>query len=241
MVQEIIEALKEGAKLLIPAIFKRAWKALATWWADRRKRRTFQAALDRMLGEYLKFVCGEHNWLRLVELLSGEEARAKTHLAQVPAPLEKLYVPLSTIVPAEPGEPRPRKGSAGARPDAVLLAERVKPRVTIEELLPTQRALTVTGGSGSGKTTLLGYLAVCYARSLPPDQEEHPVRQVLGLPEDMGLLPIFLPLRQYGVFLKGKRTKAEAERPEASDLLAFAGHYYAEKVSGISREFFDTH
>lgn len=102
------EVIREGVRLLIPAILKRAWKGLATWQADRRKRRTFQAGLDRMLGDYLGILCAEHNWLRLVELLSGEEARAKTHLAQTPEPLEKVYVPLTTTLPAEPAESRRR-------------------------------------------------------------------------------------------------------------------------------------
>ncbi|OGB91480.1 MAG: hypothetical protein A3G35_14610 [candidate division NC10 bacterium RIFCSPLOWO2_12_FULL_66_18] len=213
------EIVKEGLKLVIPPIFKRAWSAFTTWWANRRKRRTFQAALDRILGDYLKVLRDGHNWLSLVELLSGEEARAKTYLAQTPAPLEKVYVPLSTILPAEPAESRRRKGSAGVRPDAASLPERVERRVTIEEVLRSQRPLTVTGGPGSGKTTLLGHLAVCYARSLRPEEGEDPVRQVLGLPDDTGLLPIFLPLRRYGLFLKGKRAKAGEERPEASSLL----------------------
>jgi hypothetical protein len=235
------EIVKEGLKLVIPPIFKRSWSGFTAWWANRRKRRTFQAALDRILADYLNRLRLEHNWLRLVELLSGEEARLKTHLAQIRAPLEEVYVLLSTAVPAETRDPRRRKGSAGAPPDAILAQERTDRRVTIVKLLPIQRALTVTGVPGSGKTTLLGHLAVCYARSLRPDEGEDPVRQILGLPGDRGLLPIYLPLRQYGVFLKAKRPKAGSEGAEASDLLSFATHYYAERVSGISREFFEAH
>lgn len=240
----MLQELGEAFKALITALplVERAWKRFATWRADRRKRRTFQAALDRLLRDYLNTLRGDHNWLRLLELLSGQEARLKTHLAQEEPPLEKVYVPLSTTAPAKPGEPRRRTGSTGGRSYEALPSEGVERRVTIEALLRTQRALTVTGGPGSGKTTLLGHLAVCYALSLHPDKREDPVRHVLELPDDTGLLPVFLPLRQYRAFLKGKRTKAEAEGPEASDLLAFAAHYYAEKkVPGINREFFEAH
>ena len=58
------------------------------------------------------------------------------------------------------------------------------------------RRLLVVGAPGSGKTTLLRWVALKYARGQ--------VAEEMGI-EKSGL-PIFLPLRDFGLFL-GKRDK----------------------------------
>lgn len=195
---------------------------------------------EGVLRAYLKALLDEHGRLRLVEQLSPQRARQMTHRAEQPPELEKVYVPLSATLPAKPPNRRRGKRTRGGRSTEDPLPEGAERRVTIEKLLRTHRALTVTGGPGSGKTTLMGHLAVCYARSLLPGDRADPVRKVLRLPRDTGLLPVLLPLRPYGAFLASKR------EPEAggADLVAFAARYYTtgkRKVPGISQEFFKTH
>jgi predicted NACHT family NTPase len=72
--------------------------------------------------------------------------------------------------------------------------------VKVEEALAAHPRLVVLGDPGSGKTTLLRYLALCYARDRA-ETGSNIVRDRFGLRES-GRLPILLPLRNLGAYLK---------------------------------------
>ncbi|MFN8457356.1 MAG: SUMF1/EgtB/PvdO family nonheme iron enzyme [Anaerolineae bacterium] len=71
--------------------------------------------------------------------------------------------------------------------------------VSVNEALAEYPRLVVLGDPGSGKTTLLRYLTLLYARDLA--EGSGLVRDKLSLGES-GHLPILLPLRQIGAFLR---------------------------------------
>ena len=76
--------------------------------------------------------------------------------------------------------------------------------VLVEQALAAHRHLVVLGDPGSGKTTLLRYLALLYGRDLA--QGQGIVAAKLKLTE-RDVLPILLPLRQIGQFLKAHHAK----------------------------------
>lgn len=161
-------------------------------------------AIDResALGRYLQHVISRNRYLQLQGIRSGGKL--------VSIELDQIYVTLRATreraireedewLKAEaafaPGELH--RGREGARESARVSTETVV--VSVNEALAAQQRLVVLGDPGSGKTTLLRYLALLYAR----DIAEHTtlVRDKLGLNEN-ACLPILLPLRQIGAFLR---------------------------------------
>jgi len=105
--------------------------------------------------------------------------------------------------------------------------------VSVEQALAEHRRLVVLGDPGSGKTTLLRYLTLPYARDLAEGTDL--VEQRLQLAES-GHLPIFLPLRQIGAFLKS----APDDGTEGhARLLAFLFRSLEEERIRLPRDFFD--
>jgi len=150
------------------------------------------------LGRYLEYVIAHNRYLQLQGIRSGGKL--------VSIELEEIYVRLRAVrqrtVQAEerllaqeaslaPGE-RWRIHAEGQ-----VSKETVT--VNVEEALAEHRHLVILGDPGSGKTTLLRYLALLYGRDLA--EKKKSVKAKLNLDES-GYLPIFLPLRQIGQFLK---------------------------------------
>src|SRR5262249_51445834 len=107
--------------------------------------------------------------------------------------------------------------------------------VSVEEALAEHTRLVVLGDPGSGKTTLLRYLTLCYAR----DRAEGTtvVRDHLGLPEN-GFLPILLPLRNLGAYLKANHPTDDGTEGHGR-LLAFLHAYLQGERVTVPGDFFD--
>jgi formylglycine-generating enzyme required for sulfatase activity len=171
-------------------------------------------AVDResALGRYLQHLISRNRYLQLQGIRSGGRL--------VNIELDQIYVTLRAtrqrIQEADwlaeeanlaPGEMRRRDERRGGEDADFISPSRAvasSPHletvtVSVNEALAASRRLAVLGDPGSGKTTLLRYLALLYARDLA----EHGtlVPDKLGLAES-GWLPILLPLRQIGTFLR---------------------------------------
>lgn len=162
---------------------------------------------ESALGRYLQHVISRNRYLQLQGIRSGGRL---VHIE-----LDQIYVTLRAtrqrVVEAEeawlareaalaPGAAR-RLGAGqrlGERP--AMATETVT--VSVDEALAAHDRLAVLGDPGSGKTTLLRYLALLYARDLAEGSAL--VREKLGL-EESGRLPILLPLRQIGAYLRTHR------------------------------------
>ncbi len=158
---------------------------------------------DSALARYLRHVISRNRYLRLQGIRSGGKL---VHIE-----LEEIYVTLRATrkrtVEAErswledeaglaPGEMPSHQftGAAQTRTETII--------VSVDEALAADPRLVVLGDPGSGKTTLLRYLALLYARDLA--EGGRLVEERLGL-EESGRLPILLPLRRVGAYLKAKR------------------------------------
>jgi formylglycine-generating enzyme required for sulfatase activity/energy-coupling factor transporter ATP-binding protein EcfA2 len=155
------------------------------------------------LGRYLEYIIAHNRYLQLQGIRSGGKL--------VNIELEQIYIRLRATrqrsVQAEemmldqeaslaPGE-RHR-----SHPTGQLSKETVT--VNVEEALAEHRHIVILGDPGSGKTTLLRYLALLYGRDLA--EKKKGLRRKLKLNES-GYLPILLPLRQIGQFIKAHHAK----------------------------------
>jgi formylglycine-generating enzyme required for sulfatase activity/energy-coupling factor transporter ATP-binding protein EcfA2 len=198
-------------------------------------------AVDResALGHYLRHVISRNRYLQLQGIRSGGRL---VHIE-----LEQIYVTLRAtrqrearavpdgVAPDQVGyeeawleaEARLAPGEARAHVETVTVA--------VDEALGAHPRLVVLGDPGSGKTTLLRYLALLYAR----DRAEGTacVRERLRL-DEAGRLPILLPLRRLGAYLRARRPVDDGT--EGHKLLL--DHLYeclaAERVS-LPGDFFD--
>jgi formylglycine-generating enzyme required for sulfatase activity/energy-coupling factor transporter ATP-binding protein EcfA2 len=184
------------------------------------------------LGRYLSHVISRNRYLQLQGIRSGGRL--------VNIELEHIYITLKatrtrTLEAEEawlaeerllaPGEShkRPRE----PRTETVT--------VKVDEALAEHKHLVVLGDPGSGKTTLLRYLALCYAR----DHAEGLtiVRDRLGLPES-GHVPILLPLRNLGAYLKANYPTDDGTEGHGR-LLEFLREYLRGERIDIPDDFFD--
>ncbi|MCA9874166.1 MAG: NACHT domain-containing protein, partial [Anaerolineales bacterium] len=199
-------------------------------------------ALDRdsAVDRYLAHVIAHNRYLQLQGVRSGGRL---VHIE-----LEQIYITLRATqqrtVSAEerwlaqeaqlaPGE---RRRPHFATPETVTQVV----TVSVNEALAGHRRLVVLGDPGSGKTTLLRYLALIYARDKAGSNHDRgdsagPIRRLLGLPE-RGCLPILLPLRQIGTFLKD-HSEESTEGPRL--LLEFLRRYLANERIDVPLNFFD--
>lgn len=130
--------------------------------------------------------------------------------------LRDVYVPIETI------EVR-SSGSEGE----------VQQRKTIRELLQQARHLVILGGPGSGKTILFSYLALAYAQDRLYGTGM--VKDILGIDES-DYLPILLPLRNLGWYLKDIDTTPSKDGPGL--LINYLREYYQSQSIDLSTDFF---
>jgi ABC-type glutathione transport system ATPase component len=148
------------------------------------------------LGRYLSHIIGRNRYLQLQGIRSGGRL--------VNIELEHIYITLKathtrTLEAEEAWLAEERQVAPGEWQKRQREPRTETVTIKVDEALAEHQRLVVLGDPGSGKTTLLRYLALCYAR----DRAERLtlVRDQLGLPES-GYLPILLPLRNLGAYLK---------------------------------------
>jgi formylglycine-generating enzyme required for sulfatase activity len=141
------------------------------------------------------------------------------------AELETVFVPLRVQDPE--AEERLRRRGADLRPeDLEREAKRAQP-VTINEVLGRYPVFLLKGYPGSGKTTLLRHVTLCFARGQAAER--------LGW-TDEPLLPILVPLRNFGRFLEDHR--ADYTNPAPGALRQFIEDYFAEYELELPPRFF---
>ncbi|MEN8166999.1 MAG: SUMF1/EgtB/PvdO family nonheme iron enzyme [Pseudomonadota bacterium] len=158
------------------------------------------SAVDRKsaLGRYLQYITSRNCYLQLQGIRSGGKL--------VNIELDRIYIRLRTTqqrlaeeeehwlateADQAPGEMHRLRGEQRAPSETVI--------ISVEDALKEHTRLVVLGDPGSGKTTLLRYLTLPYAKDLADKTTQ--VREKLNTNEP-GRLPIFLPLREIGIFLK---------------------------------------
>ncbi len=190
---------------------------------------------DSALGKYLSHVISRNRYLQLQGIRSGGKL--------VNIELDQIYITLKATRQKMNDEGRMtasrderRHSREGGNPE--WLADDA-PRtetvyVKVEEALAGHKRMVVLGDPGSGKTTLLRYLALCYAR----DRAEGLtfVRDQLGLPES-GYIPILLPLRNLGAYLKSRFPTEDVEGHAC--LLDFLRDYLKNGRIAVPDDFFD--
>jgi len=185
---------------------------------------------DVALQVYLDHVVDSCQHLRLQGIRSAEPLSID---------LNKIYITLNVMerrfleVEVQPlvllGEKVPRDESCvGER------GREVEVVVPINQALAKHRRLAVLGATGSGKTTFLSYLALTYARDFRGDLSGL-VKMRLGL-DEVGKLPIFLPLREFAQHLAAKWPVEAADGPLF--LLDYLRNYFENYALPLPERFF---
>jgi formylglycine-generating enzyme required for sulfatase activity len=141
------------------------------------------------------------------------------------AELETVFVPLQVQDP-ETEEKMRQKQSRTRAEDLEKEAERAKP-MTVNDVLGKYPVFLLKGLPGSGKTTLLRHLAVSFARGEAAER--------LGWTGEP-LLPILVPLRNFGRFLSDNRNKYTNPAPLA--LRNFIEDYFKAHELQMQPDFF---
>ena len=193
-------------------------------------------AVDRAsaLGRYLQHVISRNRYLQLQGIRSGGRL--------VNIELDRIYIRLRTTRQREvtaderwlAGEAALAPGERNRRPVERLTATETV-AVSVEQALAQARRLVVLGDPGSGKTTLLRYLALLYARDMAEGKAL--VRDRLGL-AGAEVLPILLPLRQIGAFLRHEHG-AEDDTEGHALLLRFLLQSLKNERIVLPEDFFD--
>ena len=183
-------------------------------WASARKR-------------YLSHVIDHHRNLSLFI----------THLygGRVPpmAELEKVYVSLGLQSERNEGTLQRKERLADGAPfEPEGRMERLRPEwqtitetLTVGQAMARHRRLLVIGAPGSGKTTLLRWVALQYARGQAAEELGLDECATSGLP----CLPIYLPLRDFGLYLEKRARRYGPPGPSA--LCDFIQWYFKQMKS----------
>jgi formylglycine-generating enzyme required for sulfatase activity len=158
---------------------------------------------------------------------------------QVSIEVEQAYVTLQALDPVRTEHllttHRGRKRSEALQ--ELLAEEKEKPR-PLQNLLQKYHRLVVLGDPGSGKTTFLSYLTLSVARTIAEDKPNL-LQERLGV-QGEAPLPIILPLREFGRYL---RHLPESKRigPQPQLLLDYLNAYYAGWNLNLPPDFFTHH
>lgn len=163
---------------------------------NRQKVLTSVIDHNQALANYLSYVIQENQFLTLQGIGSGGNSPE--------IELEQIYITLRTSQKQTVKEEKWLKdeqlfasGEKRAHHDTTTISEMEV--VSVNKALKNSFQLVVLGDPGSGKTTLLRYLALNYAHNMLYNSGR--VLTKLEL-EDKGILPVFLPLRDVGRYLK---------------------------------------
>jgi len=102
--------------------------------------------------------------------------------------------------------------------------------LTLNDVLQRSVRVVILGDPGTGKTTLLSYLANTFANAML--QRSTPLQNVLGISEN--LLPILLPLREYGRYVEQNPNKSASP----AGFIEFLDNYFSQWNIGLSSGFF---
>jgi formylglycine-generating enzyme required for sulfatase activity len=187
---------------------------------------------ESALGRYLSHVISRNRYLQLQGIRSGGRP--------VNIELESIYITLKatrtrTLEAEEAWLAEEQRLAPGESQNRLREPRTETVTIKVEEALAEHKRLVVLGDPGSGKTTLLRYLALCYAR----DRAEGLtiVHDQLGLPES-GYLPILLPLRNLGAYLKANYPTDDGTEGHGR-LLEFLREYLRGERIDIPDDFFD--
>ncbi|MBM3127015.1 MAG: NACHT domain-containing protein [Chloroflexi bacterium] len=169
------------------------------------------------LNDYLAHVREKHTYLSFLFV------RPRSREATTEAELEAVFVPLQVHDPE--AEEKARRRVDKNLPGLGDL-EGFKPQ-TINDILPRYDYVLLKGAPGSGKTTLLRHLALAFANG---DAKEKLDWQ--GDP----LLPILVPLRNFGEFLKNHRKEFPAPAPMS--LLTYIQDHFTKNALALTPDFF---
>ncbi|MEW5720224.1 MAG: NACHT domain-containing protein, partial [Chloroflexota bacterium] len=170
------------------------------------------------LNDYLAHVREKHTYLSFLFV------RPRSREATTEAELEAVFVPLQVHDPEAEEKARRRMERAPLREQAER--EELEPQ-TINDILPRYDYILLKGAPGSGKTTLLRHLALAFANG---DAKEKLDWQ--GDP----LLPILVPLRNFGEFLKNHRKEFPAPAPMS--LLTYIQDHFTKNALALTPDFF---
>jgi formylglycine-generating enzyme required for sulfatase activity len=172
------------------------------------------------LKDYLAHIREKHTCLSFLFV------RPRSREATTEAELEAVFVPLQVYDPEAEEKARRKMERAAQRAQVDAEREELKPQ-TINDILPRYDCLLLKGAPGSGKTTLLRHLALAFANG---DAKEK--LNWRGEP----LLPIFVPLRNFGQFLADHRK--EYPDPAPGSLLVYIENHFRANVVALTPDFF---
>lgn len=205
------------------------------------KARLSDAEVERILGEYLRWVRDAYDRARLFGLESAPAARP-TSVRR----LTEVFIPL-TLRRFQPPSRREWEEALGAKSGAErMLAwyglsrdeKRAGDVIALDRLLTLSDRLALVGGAGSGKSTVLSYLAATLAVAAQSG-EAPPYR----LPGEKLPIPLIVPLRYYRDYLEkccGAHERQLAD-PRTGTLAGFIPWYLRRRSPALelSEDFFD--
>lgn len=165
------------------------------------------------LGQYLRQIVSLTQSLNLRGLASSNVSANKLDI-------ERIYVATSFTTEGEEEDIKR------------LTLENMKERqpLTLEGILQRSVRVAILGSAGTGKTTLLSYLANTFASAML--QRPTSPQNVFGISDN--LLPIFLPLREYGRYAEQNPNKSASP----VGFIEFLDDYFSQWNIGLSSGFF---